>query len=146
MKRIQWLWQIWPETVMVLLAWPMGIVTGMGIGEMIKLTILLIGQNASFTFVSRARQSANLKLHALAAIGSNGFFIFVVTTVVAHYTNVGMKFWYVVCTVVGSVHAHYLALHKVEKSRYFQKDSLVSRAELDQKLAEFARTHQLSVS
>lgn len=54
------------------------------------------------------------------------------------------QWWYVICTVVGSVHAHYLSLEKIEKSKRFQKDSLVSRAELDQKLAEFARLHQLN--
>jgi hypothetical protein len=122
---------ILPPVLVVLLALPVGIVSKIGTREIITLSLFLIGQNVAFTLVSRARQTANLKFHALAAIGSNGFYIFVLTTVVAHYQNNWMKVWYIVCTVVGSVHAHYLSLHKFEKSKMFKNDAMISRKELD---------------
>lgn len=126
---------VWPELAVVILSFPFGPLSGMGRGEMLRLSLLLIGQNISFTLVSRARQMASIKFHALAALGSNGFYIFVITTVVAHYNNPWLKVWYVVCTVVGSVHAHHFALHKIEKTKMFKKDSLVPRAEFDQEIS-----------
>lgn len=127
---------VWPEIIVVLLSYPVGLLSGMGAKEMVILTLLLIGQNVSFTIVSRARQSANLKLHTIAAIGSNGFYIFVITTIVQHYGSFWLKFWYIVCTVVGSVHAHHISLHKIEKSKSFRKDSLVTREEFERTVGE----------
>ncbi len=129
-KFNRWLW-FWPEIIMVLAALPMGVISGLGQLEMAEITLLLLCQNASFTIVSRARQSANLKFHAIAAIGSNGFYIFVLTAVVAHYDNIWLKVWYIVCTVVGSVHAHHISLSRIEQSKHFKKDSLISRSDLD---------------
>ena len=122
---------IWPEAILIALAYPVSQLSGLGSEQMLVVTLLLIFQNASFTLVSRARQSANLKLHAIFAIGSNGFFIFVIATVAANYNDLWLKLWYIVCTVVGSVHAHYISLHKIETHGTFRKDSLVTRAELD---------------
>lgn len=121
---------LFPYVLLIALAYPMGTLSDLGFRQMVIVTLLLIFQNASFTIVSRARQSANLKLHALAAMGSNGFFIFIITTYAAHYDNLPLKFWYIVCTVIGSVHAHYISLHKIEQSKAFKKDSLITRAEL----------------
>lgn len=121
-----------PELLLIALSYPMGEASGMGFTQMLVVTLLLIFQNASFTIVSRARQSANIKLHAIAAIGSNGFFIFIIATVAAHYDNLPLKLWYIVCTVVGSVHAHHLSLHKIEKAKAFKNDSLVTRGEFQQ--------------
>jgi len=127
---------VWPELLVLALSWPVGLLSGLGPKQMVVLTLLLVGQNASFTIVSRARQSANLKLHAAAAIGSNGFFIFVIATVAQHYTDVWLKIWYIVCTVVGSVHAHHLSIHKIEQSKHFRKDSLVTREEFEREIAQ----------
>jgi hypothetical protein len=130
---------IWVEAIVVLAAIPIGTLSGLGSWEMVKLSLLLIGQNISFTFVSRARQMASVKLHIWTAIGSNGFYILVITTVVAHYNNPWLKIWYIVCTVVGSVHAHYLSLHKIEKSKTFKGDSLISRAEFEREINELKK-------
>jgi hypothetical protein len=121
----------WPELILVAISFPVSLLSNLGPRHMLIVTALLIMQNASFTIVSRARQSSNLKLHAFAAIGSNGFFIFIIATVAAHYDDLPLKLWYIVCTVVGSVHAHHISLHKIEKAKMFKKDSLVTRSDLD---------------
>ncbi|MGE5298280.1 MAG: hypothetical protein ACM3KM_03895 [Acidobacteriaceae bacterium] len=121
----------WPELILFPIAIPISLTSGLGSKQMLVITALLVFQNASFTIVSRARQSNNLKLHAIAAIGSNGFFVFVIATVAAHYNDVPLKLWYIVCTVVGSVHAHWISLHKIEQMKQFKKDSLPTRADLD---------------
>jgi uncharacterized membrane protein YfcA len=123
---------VWPEVILVVLSYPVSLLSGLNSEQMLTVTLLLIFQNASFTLVSRARQSANLKLHAIFAIGSNGFFIFVIATVAANYNDLWLKLWYIVCTVIGSVHAHHISLHKIESHKSFRKDSLITRAELDQ--------------
>jgi len=125
-----------PGSALVILGFPMATVSGLSVVEVTKITLGLIGQNMSFTWVSRARQSNSLWLHGMFALGSNGFFIFVITSVVAHYTNVPLKLWYTLCTSVGSVHAHYIALHKIEQMAAFRKDGLISRAEHDKSLAQ----------
>lgn len=126
----RWIFSLWPEYILVGISAVLGPYSGMGTKELITLTILLICQNAAFTIVSRARQSKSLTLHGLAAIGSNGLYIFVLTTVVANYNNNWLKIWYIICTVIGSVHAHYISIHKVEESKRFKKDSLVSHTDL----------------
>lgn len=67
---------IWPEVKLVTLSYPVSMLSGLGSEQMLIVTLLLIFQNASFTIVSRARQSSNLRLHGIAALGSNGFFYF----------------------------------------------------------------------
>ncbi|MGE5392604.1 MAG: hypothetical protein ACM3NH_02575 [Candidatus Saccharibacteria bacterium] len=131
-----------PYLVLIVLALPVGLLSGMAFFDVIVITILLILQNASFTLVSRARQSSNFLLHAIAAIFSNGFFIFVITAFATHYNTVPLKFWYIVCTVVGSVHAHYISLHKIERSKAFKKDSLITRAEFEPVVTRIGRLEE----
>lgn len=87
----------------------------------------LILQNASFTLVSRARNSGSLGYHAVAAVGSNGIwfvsqlFLFNEMLAVIQNSNwdraVGVGAYYTACTIAGSVGMHYLALHKIEKGK-----------------------------
>ncbi|HEY4490117.1 MAG TPA: hypothetical protein VJC12_02580 [Candidatus Paceibacterota bacterium] len=135
-KSLNFLFHLWPEALIILFSFPVGFFSGIGTYEIIKLTILLMGQNATFTLVSRARQMANTRLHMFAAVGSNGFYIFVFSTLVAHYDSSWLKFWYIVCTAVGSVHMHHIALNKIEKTKMFKKDSLVPRSEFDQAVSD----------
>lgn len=85
---------------------------------------LLVVQNASFTLVSRARNSKSLSYHALAAVGSNGVW-FVSQLLLFGYmldvlksgswaAAVQVGVWYTVWTIVGSVGMHYIALKKIE--------------------------------
>lgn len=89
--------------------------------------VLLVIQNASFTLVSRARNSSSLSYHALAAIGSNGvwflsqFLLFGYMLDIlksgSWFAAVQVGVWYTVWTIVGSVGMHWLALSKIEKGR-----------------------------
>ncbi len=105
--------------------------TGLSSGQMALITLMLLGQNASFTLVSRARQTSNLVFHSVAALASNGLFIFIITAYAANYNNFWLKIWYIVCTVIGSVIAHHISMHKIEKTKAFKKDTMVTFAELD---------------
>lgn len=87
--------------------------------------LLLIVQNASFTLVSRARNSGSLTYHALAAVGSNGIWFASQFILVDKFiriireadllTGILTGLFYTVCTIIGSVGMHYIALHKIEK-------------------------------
>jgi hypothetical protein len=136
-KLKHWLIEFWPEYLIIAFAVLIGPYTELGVWGSARITLLLLLQNAAFTFVSRARQSKNLQLHAMMAIFSNGFFIFILTTYAAHYDNIWLKLWYIVCTTVGSVHAHSLSISKIEEAKRFKKDGLVSRDDLEKRLAEF---------
>ena len=93
----------------------------------VKWALLLIAQNFSFTFVSRARNSGSLRRHMTASIFSNGIWfasqVFTTTTLIAiisgHF-GVAMALltavFYTVTTLVGSIAAHYLSL-KGEKGK-----------------------------
>jgi len=84
----------------------------------------LILQNASFTLVSRARNSGSLLYHALAAVGSNGIwfasqlFLFSAMVDVLQSGNtataIPLGVFYTVCTIIGSVGMHWLAMTKIE--------------------------------
>lgn len=56
--------------------------------KMLGLTIL---QNASFTWVSRARNSKSVPYHAIAACGSNGMYVLVLSNIVTHLDNPAIK-------------------------------------------------------
>lgn len=87
--------------------------------------VLLILQNASFTLVSRARNSGSLGYHALAAVGSNGIWFLSQLILVDNMlhilrdSNWSLAFvtmiFYTVCTIIGSVGMHWIALNKIEK-------------------------------
>lgn len=88
---------------------------------------VLIAQNASFTIVSRARNSGSDWYHGIAAIFSNGiwflsqtFIILSVTEVVRHLDWrgwIGLLVIYVVSTVTGSVLAGKVARGYLEKGK-----------------------------
>jgi hypothetical protein len=87
--------------------------------------VLLVVQNASFTLVSRARQSNNLYFHAAAAVGSNGIWFasqfILVQSIMDVAKNgavlqaVGMGVFYCVFTIIGSVGMHHFSMTHIEK-------------------------------
>lgn len=89
--------------------------------------VILLLQNASFTLVSRARNSGSLKYHMLAAIGSNGIWfvglMFAVDKIkearATHNTLllVGTALFYTIFTVIGSVAMHYISMKYIEKGK-----------------------------
>ncbi len=85
--------------------------------------IFLVWQNYAFTYVSRARNSASLKSHCLAALQSNGVWFLQTLFVFGAFKSIldgkfgyGMTaaavLYYTAFTMVGSIWAHYRRLKK----------------------------------
>jgi hypothetical protein len=87
--------------------------------------LLLIVQNAAFTWVSRARNSGSIPYHALASIFSNGIFfvsnLFLITLVTYDHREPGelalFGVIYVIGTVTGSVLMHYASIRWLEAGK-----------------------------
>lgn len=89
--------------------------------------IMLMVQNASFTLVSRARNSKSLLYHALAAIGSNGVWFASQIVLVGSLVEILESgdvplaiftgLFYVFFTIAGSLTMHWIAIHKIEKAQ-----------------------------
>lgn len=84
--------------------------------------LLLLLQNASHTWVSRARNSKSLRYHAAAAVCSNGLWILSLGLAVNKLADAEGAFDYVLAcvfytffTVSGSVAAHHLLMTHVER-------------------------------
>jgi hypothetical protein len=68
--------------------------------EVIKLFFLVLLQNASFTLVSRARNSKSLAYHAGAAVLSNGIWLLVIRQVIMNYQTWYLMVTYLVASVI----------------------------------------------
>jgi len=87
----------------------------------------LLLQNASFTFVSRARNSGSYLLHAGAAVCSNGVWFaaqFVSLGIIIEAMKTGTwaervfaGVFYTTFTVMGSVAMHYIGVNYIEKGK-----------------------------
>lgn len=87
--------------------------------------LLLVIQNAAFTWVSRARNSGSYGYHAVAAVFSNGVWfasqLILITTVVkpgmpaGDFIKLGLV--YIAGTVSGSLLMHWLSINYLEKGR-----------------------------
>jgi len=85
---------------------------------MLGLTIL---QNASFTLVSRARNSSSLLYHTVASVLSNGIWLLVIRHVVTNFDNWILMVTYVIGAVIGSISMHYIAMKYFEKPKINKK-------------------------
>ncbi len=81
---------------------------------MLGLTIL---QNASFTLVSRARNSNSILYHTIASVLSNGIWLLVIRQVVTNFDNWILMVTYLVGAVIGSISMHYIAMKYFEKPK-----------------------------
>ena len=79
---------------------------------MLGLTIL---QNASFTLVSRARNSNSILYHTIASVLSNGIWLLVIRNVVSNFENTTLMITYLIGSVIGSISMHYVAMKYFEK-------------------------------
>lgn len=79
---------------------------------MLGLTIL---QNASFTLVSRARNSDSITFHTIASVLSNGIWLLVIRQVVNNFDNWILMLTYLTGSVIGSISMHYLSMNYFEK-------------------------------
>lgn len=87
--------------------------------------VLLVCQNAAFTWVSRARNSGSYSYHAIAAVFSNGLWFasqFVMLGIVLKpgLTSIQIVTYavtYIAATVSGSVLMHWVSVNYLEKGR-----------------------------
>lgn len=84
---------------------------------LVILFAITIAQNASFTLVSRARNSGSLFYNGLASILSNGIWFIVVQKVVAKPNDVATGVTYVVAATIGSVLMQWIAIKFLEKKK-----------------------------
>jgi hypothetical protein len=85
--------------------------------EILKMFALVVLQNASFTLVSRARNSQSILYHTLASVASNGIWLLVIRQVVINLNNVILMVTYLVAAVIGSISMHYVAMKYFEKPK-----------------------------
>jgi hypothetical protein len=74
--------------------------------EILKMFGLVVLQNASFTLVSRARNSNSLVYHTIASILSNGIWLLVIREVVLNLDRPDLLITYLVASVIGSIGMH----------------------------------------
>jgi len=79
--------------------------------KMIGLTIL---QNASFTLLSRARNSKSLFYHAIASLISNLIWLSVIKNIITNLDKPELIISYVIGSVIGSVSMHYVSMKYFE--------------------------------
>ena len=85
--------------------------------EILKMFGLVVLQNASFTLVSRARNSKSITYHTIASVLSNGIWLLVIRQVVINMDNWILMLTYLVAAVFGSVTMHYAAMRWFEKPK-----------------------------
>lgn len=85
--------------------------------EILKMFALVMLQNASFTLVSRARNSRSLAYHSIASVVSNGVWLLVIRKVVQNFDSPELMLTYLVGSVVGSVAMHYISMKYFEKKK-----------------------------
>lgn len=85
--------------------------------EIIIMFSLVVLQNASFTLISRARNSKSILYHGIASVLSNGIWLLVIRQVVIHLDQVDLMITYLVASVLGSIGMHYIAMRFFEKSK-----------------------------
>jgi hypothetical protein len=85
--------------------------------EILKMFALVVLQNASFTLVSRARNSPSILYHTMASVVSNGIWLLVIRQVVINLNNFTLMITYLIAAVIGSVSMHYVAMKWLEKPK-----------------------------
>lgn len=83
--------------------------------EILKMIGLTILQNASFTLISRARNSNSIYYHVIASVLSNGIWLLVIKNVVSNFDKPGLMMSYLIGSIIGSVSMHYVAMKYLEK-------------------------------
>lgn len=85
----------------------------------LTIIILTILQNASFTLVSRARNSDSILFHGFASVLSNGAWLLLIREVVMNLDSKEFMIAYLFGSVFGSVLMHHLSMKYIEP--YFKK-------------------------
>lgn len=89
--------------------------------------VMLLAQNASFTWVSRARNSSSVGYHAIASVFSNGIWFLNLAVAVDKLAQARASHsalilaaaaaFYTVFTVTGSITMHHVLMRYVEKGK-----------------------------
>ncbi len=82
--------------------------------DFIYVLVLTFFQNASFTLVSRARNSSSIKYHLGASILSNGIYLLVFRKLSMNLTDEWVLVAYLIGSVLGSVAMHAIAMRHLE--------------------------------
>jgi uncharacterized protein YhhL (DUF1145 family) len=83
----------------------------------LKMFGLVVLQNASFTLVSRARNSDSYLFHGIASTLSNGIWLLVFRNLVQNFDSETLMFVYLIASVTGSVGMHYISMKYFEKKK-----------------------------
>lgn len=83
--------------------------------EILIMFSLVVLQNASFTLVSRARNSKSLLYHGIASFLSNGIWLLVIRQVVLNLDRTDLMITYLIASIIGSIGMHYVAMKFFEK-------------------------------
>jgi hypothetical protein len=78
--------------------------------QLLTIFLLTFAQNASFTLVSRARNSKSILYHSMAAMVSNGLFLLVFMRLSTNLNDAPVMIAYLMGSVSGSVWMHWLAM------------------------------------
>jgi uncharacterized membrane protein YfcA len=89
--------------------------------EILIMFALTMLQNASFTLVSRARNSNSILFHAISSVISNGIWLLVIQQVVTNFKNLPILITYLVGSVTGSILMHYFSMKYIEKLKIFNR-------------------------
>jgi putative flippase GtrA len=79
--------------------------------------VITMIQNASFTLVSRARNSSSFAFHAGASLLSNAIYLLVLRHVITHLDSSSVIAGYLVGSVTGSVLMHWFSMKFLEKGK-----------------------------
>lgn len=85
--------------------------------EVLIMLVLTTLQGASFTLISRARNSSSLSYHTIASIISNIIWLLVLKHVVTNFDNWILMTTYLIGSVIGGIIMHYIAMKYLEKPK-----------------------------
>jgi len=108
--------------------------------EWIILFCTVVIQNASFTLVSRARNSSSLIYHGGAAILSNGIWLLVIRQVILNINEFHLMMAYLCGSVLGSVSMHYVAMRFFETGKKTRIDYSEQIAALNLQISDLTET------
>ncbi|UYZ60090.1 hypothetical protein [Hymenobacter latericus] len=83
----------------------------------LSLFALVLLQNASFTLVSRARNSGSYAYHAFGAVCSNGMYLLVFKQLSLNINDTTTQATYLVASVCGSLLMHHVAQRFFERKK-----------------------------
>jgi hypothetical protein len=81
------------------------------------LFVITIAQNASFTLVSRARNSGSLLYNGIASVFSNGIWYFVFRQIQAMPNDAPTAIVYIAASAIGSVLMQWVAIKYFERKK-----------------------------